>query len=603
MALRKWATLTRVALATGLATGLSVVAYAQFGAGPPAPPYTPAEGARDLKSVLVNWPWHMGMLRGIEEHELVVTLEYRGVGTIQVNGQPCALTPYKEAREGELGTSGYRISNAYQFSGSRTQINCTLPNGRTYSNIEVVSGTYAWDEDRPGAGLVPGEGTAKPMPNKVAERLIRLWASPQGAPKAALAGAGIDLLKVFRNPGGLLEEGTAKIGDTSVVWEGNTPIVTYPIPGVAGAVATAELDERFMAKTVTVKHGRDTYEFSYGNYDDYNNPLNRIETYMAGTMTERVNGKVMRDIKTVVMEAGSVYVVVPVPPSVGPTKPLPLFGSDQKAPELTSNAATPRLANGKPDLTGAWRSDGNKFFIWRYGNRRCAPTQLDGCTPAWNQTLDFEFEAASRFGPNRPLYKPENWDKVIYNDMWTNRLDPIMTCQPMGQPRQGPPGRIFMTDNDITLLYGNGGDGGGGYSDFRVIATDGRPFDPQRTRQTKYTGHSVGHWEGDTLVIESVGFVAETWLARGGFFHSEDMKVFERFTRKGDQLLYEATVEDPQVLLQPWTLKPMLLSTGPPPAGAPGGGGGGGFNVGLIGTERGNCQQEELDDIAWQIRH
>ena len=112
------------------------------------------------------------------------------------------------------------------------------------------------------------------------------------------------------------------------------------------------------------------------------------------------------------------------------------------------------------------------------------------------------------------------------------------------------------------MLYGRGGDGGGGYSDFRVIATDGRAFDPQQTRQTKYTGHSVGHWEGDTLVIESVGFTPETWLARGGFFHSEDMKVFERFTRKGDQMLYEVTVEDPQVLLQPWTLKPMLLSTG-----------------------------------------
>jgi hypothetical protein len=46
------------------------------------------------------------------------------------------------------------------------------------------------------------------------------------------------------------------------------------------------------------------------------------------------------------------------------------------------------------------------FFIWRYGNRRCAPEQLEGCSPAWNQTTDFEFEAASRFGPNRPLYKP-----------------------------------------------------------------------------------------------------------------------------------------------------------------------------------------------------
>jgi hypothetical protein len=600
MAFRQGSTSTRVALAAGLATGLSVVAYAQFGGDPPQV-YTPPEGSRDLKSVLFNWPWHMGMLRGIEEHELAVTLEYRGEGTIQVNGQPCAITPYKEARPGELGKSGYRISNAYQFAGSRTQIECTLPNGRTYSNIEVVSGEYAWDEDRPGAGLVPGEGTATPMRDKVDERLIRLWAGPQGAPKAALAGAGIDPMKVFRNPGGLLAEGSSKIGDTSVIWDGDTPVVTFPIPGVDGATAVARLDDRFMTESVVVTHGRDRYEFAYSNYDDYNNPLNRIEVYMPGRMTERRNGEVVRDVNTVVTETGSVYVVVPVPPNVGPTKPLPMYGSDQKPPVLDSNAPTPRLASGKPDLTGSWRSDGNKFFIWRYGNRRCAPTQLDGCSPQWNQTVDFEFEAASRFGPNRPLYKPEHWDEVVYLDMWTNREDPIMTCQPMGIPRQGPPGRIFHTENDITLLYGRGGDGGGGYSDFRVIATDGRDFDENALRQTKYTGHSVGRWEGDTLVIESVGFTPETWLARGGFFHSEEMKVFERFTRKGDQLLYEATVEDPQVLLQPWELKPMLMSKAD--AGSGGGGGGGPGNPTLIGTERGHCQAYELDDIENQIRH
>jgi hypothetical protein len=600
MAFTKGSISTSVALAAAVAILLSVVAKAQFGGNAP-PPYTPAEDAKDLKSVLFNWPWHMGMLRGIEEHELLVTLEYRGEGTIQVNGQPCTLAAYKEARPGELGTSGYRISSAYQFSGSRTQIECTLPNGRTYSNIEVVSGEYAWDEDRPGAGLVPGEGTAKPMRDKVDERLIRLWASPLGAPKAALAGAGIDPMKVFRNPGGLLQEGTAKIGDTSVTWDGDTPVVTFPIPGVDGATAVARLDDRFMAESVVVTHGRDKYEFAYSDYNDYNNPLNLIEVYMAGKMTERRNGQVVRDVSTVVTETGSVYVVVPVPPNVGPTQPLPMYGSDQEPPALTSDAPTPRLANGKPDLTGSW-TGGNKFFIWRYGNRRCAPTQLDGCSPQWNQTLDFEFEAASRFGPNRPIYKPEHWDQVIYLDMWTNREDPIMTCQPMGIPRQGPPGRIFHTDNDITLLYGRGGDGGGGYSDFRVIPTDGRAFDERQIVQTKYTGHSVGRWEGDTLVIESVGFVPETWLARGGFFHSEDMKVFERFTRKGDQMLYEVTVEDPQVLAQPWTLNPMLRTiagSGP----GPGGGGGGGGGAGLIGTERGHCQAYELDDIDNQIRH
>ena len=430
MALRKGATL---ALATGLVSIVSVVAYAQPADGPPPPPYTPAEGAKDLKSVLFNWPWHMGMLRGIEEHELAVTLEYRGEGTIQVNGQPCAIKPYEATeREGELGNSGYRISNAYQFSGSRTQINCTLPNGRTYSNIEVVSGEFAWDEDRPGAGLVAGEGTAKPMRESVDERLIRLWASPQGAPKAALAGAGIDLLKVFRNPGGLLQEGVSKIGNTSVTWDGNTPVVTYPIPGVRDATAVARLDDRFMASSVVVTQGRNRYEFTYSDYNDYNNELNRIETYFAGRMIERKNGQVMRDLTTKVIETGSVYVVVPVPSNIGPTRPLPTYGSDQQPVALTSTAATPRLDNGVPDLTGAYRTDGNKFFIWRYGNRRCAPTQLDGCSPAWNQTLDFEFEAASRFGPSRPLYKPEHWDKVVYLDMWTNRVDPIMTCHADG---------------------------------------------------------------------------------------------------------------------------------------------------------------------------
>jgi len=587
--------ITKRALTTAaLALGVSLTANAQFG-GRPAPAYTPEPDARDLKSVLFNWPWHMGMLRGIEEHELIVTLEYRGEGTIQVDGQPCEITPFRDnAREGELGISGYRISNAYQFFGSRTQIECNLPNGETYSNIEVVSGEYAWDEDIPGAGLIEGNGTATPKPDTRDERLIRLWASPQGAPKAALAGAGIDPLKVFRNPGGLLGAGTSTIGETSVEWDGDTPVVTFPIPGVEGATAVARLDDRFMTESVVVTHGDDTYEFTYGDYNDYNNPLNLIEGYMAGTMKESKNGELLRDIRTVQTETGSVYVVVPVPPSVGPTEPLPQFGSDQERPVLTSTAPTPRLADGKPDLTGSWRSP-SKFFIWRYGNRRCAPTQLDGCSPQWNQTIDFEFEAASRFGPNRPIYRPEHWDEVIYLDMWTNREDPIMTCQPMGIPRQGAPGRIFHTEQDITLLYGRGGDGGGGYPDFRVIATDGQPLDERQILQTKYTGHSVGRWEGDTLVIESIGFTPETWLARGGFFHSANMKVIERFTRQGDEMLYEVIVEDPEVLLQPYELTPMLMTIADE-GGGPGGGR-------LIGVERGHCENYELGDIANQIRH
>ena len=59
-----------------------------FGGGA-AGPFTPDPTAKDLKSVLFNWTWHLGMLRGVDEHELIVSLEYQGKGTVQVDGQPC----------------------------------------------------------------------------------------------------------------------------------------------------------------------------------------------------------------------------------------------------------------------------------------------------------------------------------------------------------------------------------------------------------------------------------------------------------------------------------------------------------------------------------
>jgi hypothetical protein len=61
----------------------------------PPPPYRPAKDAKDLRSVLFNWTWYLGMLRGVDEHELIVSLEYQGKGTIQVDGQPCTLTKYR----------------------------------------------------------------------------------------------------------------------------------------------------------------------------------------------------------------------------------------------------------------------------------------------------------------------------------------------------------------------------------------------------------------------------------------------------------------------------------------------------------------------------
>jgi hypothetical protein len=183
-----------------------------------------------------------------------------------------------------------------------------------------MSGDYAWDEDIPGAELVPGQGKATPRPATLEERRIRLWASPHGAPKAAIAGAaGLPVAESFgQNPATLLDrQATAGAKPTTTLsWQGNRAVITYPIPGVAGATATATLDEGFLPERIVVSHGTNKTEFVYGNFQDFNNPLFKIEALYAGTIIERRNGTVVRDLKSKVTEIGQVYVVVPVPDSV-----------------------------------------------------------------------------------------------------------------------------------------------------------------------------------------------------------------------------------------------------------------------------------------------
>src|SRR5437762_8976395 len=234
--------------------------------------YTPAAGAKDLKAVLFNWAWYTGMLRSSEERDLLMSLEYQGKGTMQVDGQPCNVTKY-------------RTSISYQTSGERIQITGTRPNGQSCSNVEVLSGAYAWNEDIPGAELVAGKGKATPMPATVEERMIRLWAGPQGAWKAAFAGTA-DPPPMTPRPQRLPAD-VMTVGKTSVAWEGNKPVLTFPIPGVPNATATATLDARFTAERIVVKNGANTYEFAYSGYKDWNNPLNPAEALYAGKMTEK----------------------------------------------------------------------------------------------------------------------------------------------------------------------------------------------------------------------------------------------------------------------------------------------------------------------------
>src|SRR5215467_11475590 len=272
------------------------------GRGGGAPQYTPAAGAKDLKSVLFNWAWYMGILRSSEEYDLIMSLEYQGKGTMQVDGQPCNVTKY-------------RTSISYQTSGERIQITGTRPNGQSCSNIEVLSGAYAWNEDIPGAELVAGKGKATPMPATVEERMIRLWASSQGAFKAAFAGTSPEAPPMTPRPQRLAAD-VMTIGKTSVAWVNNKAVLTFPIPGVPNATATATLDAKFMAESIVVKNGANTYEFAYSDYKDWNNPLNPAEALIPGKMTEKKNGTVVRDITTTLTETGQMYVVMPVPASV-----------------------------------------------------------------------------------------------------------------------------------------------------------------------------------------------------------------------------------------------------------------------------------------------
>ncbi len=580
----------------------ALTASAQGPRGVPEP-YTPAKDARDLKAVLFNWMRNMGMLKGHDERDMVAMLEYQGKGTIQVDGQPCTLTKY-------------RASTNYQTFSQRIQYACTRPNGQTYSHIEVVSGLYAWDEDTPGAEIGPTKGKATPMPGTVEERLIRLWASPQGAPKAAVAGT-TETFWLGANPGTLFADGAAKVGQTSVSWASGTPVVTFPIPGVPGATATATLDAKYMTERVVVTLGSTTREFTYGDYQDWNNPLNKIEVFYAGKIVERRNGAVVRDLTTTQTETGNVYVVAPVPASVRTaigeaqggqpaassgeaqgrqpaasskiTGQLPRGVMAKTEPPVDKSVPTPRMGD-HPDLTGNWSYTD---WIGNYmtgGGRRCAPTQKSDCNRQDNQTYDFELYSPSRFGNvGRPVYKPAHWDKVQELDVWTNKYDPVMTCQPLGVPREGPPRRIIQSDKDVVFFY-LGGDAGGGYGEYRVIPTDGRKHDPQKAIAATYLGYTVGRWEGDTLLLDSLSFVDSTWLGRGGFFHSDQMHVVERFTRQGDVILYDVTVEDPEVLVEPWVLPTRTLRRNTNP------------DAGLL-PERGNCEVYETNSISSQIRH
>jgi hypothetical protein len=315
----------------GLADGGLSPLSGQVAPGFMPSPTPTAAAAGDAKSVLFRWKWYLGMLRSPKEKDSITSLEvWKSTGTILVGGQPCTLT-------------NYRASINYQVGGMRAQYDCKLANGQTRHGIEVVSGQYAWDEDVLGAGLIAGKGTATSNPGALNERLIRLWASPQGAAKAAgfscsacleawpswarpqaafkAAVAGGPHTKIaeeiFGTAGRLNVDISVPSGaETKVAMEVGKPVVTYSIPFVTGAIAKATLNADNEAERVEVRQGNVVTEFTYDKYEDCNPPDDKYAVLFPRHMVEKRNGVTILDLNVVETQEENIYVIMPVPDSV-----------------------------------------------------------------------------------------------------------------------------------------------------------------------------------------------------------------------------------------------------------------------------------------------
>jgi hypothetical protein len=214
-----------------------------------------------------------------------------------------------------------------------------------------------------------------------------------------------------------------------------------------------------------------------------------------------------------------------------------------------------------PDLSGMWNGGGGR------GLAISAEDPFGAYLPARDGTLvNFERDNTiiRRSDPNKPLYKPQFWEKVQKLDQNGNTEDPSYGCMPGGVPRMGPPAKIVQTSTELLFFYVSPPAQGWG-DQYRIIPIDGRQHTPLDQLDGSWKGESIGHWEGDTMVIDTIGFNDTSWLDIGGYFHSENMHVIERIRRDGNTLTWEASVEDPDVLIKPWVMNPRVLRLNPDP--------------------------------------
>ena len=219
-----------------------------------------------------------------------------------------------------------------------------------------------------------------------------------------------------------------------------------------------------------------------------------------------------------------------------PDKKVPLKADG--TPNL--EAPTPRTADGKPDLTGVWLNE------WFYGGQvRRPPAALPGEPPP---------STFGNIGANFPNGLPmQPWAKALMAERKRlgSKDNPDAHCLPMGimQFHEHPqPRKMIQTPDVLVILYeGNAG--------VRQIFTDGRPL-PKNDPQPWWYGYSVGRWEGDTLVVETVGVKDDGWHDIDGSPQTDAVTFTERFRRLNyGTMKIDVTIDDPKAYTAPFTVR------------------------------------------------
>jgi hypothetical protein len=203
----------------------------------------------------------------------------------------------------------------------------------------------------------------------------------------------------------------------------------------------------------------------------------------------------------------------------------------------------PRMVDGKPDLSGVWWGGGD---VGGPGFRPGGPRRAEGEEPPPSFT---------------DLYQP--W-AAQHAATLGDKNDPTLLCTPTAFGTLnvrlwdvGAVGQIISTPEFVVLLSET-------FHGYQLIPTDGRA--PRDYLPPSYRGEAVGHWEGDTFVVEVSNFTDDTWMWAEGrvSFHSDQLRIVERYQRVDeDTLVIDATVYDPEVLTEPWVVPTQTLQRAP----------------------------------------